>query len=147
MLSGAFTVEAYRNPVSFRCRVIKFRAVNEGDRHALTEWIVNDPGHAGRISPDFFLDGNGVASVVGVEDAKGPVIFIRSEVEGETIRLHMQFSPQKKRVIQALREGFSFVKADAKKRGFKRLTFDSLSPALVRCVMEMGFKAECFMEI
>jgi hypothetical protein len=127
--------------------LITFRAVETGDRHQICEWILNDPGHAGMITPEFFLEGNETSSVYAVEDEKGTVMYIRQESEEKSTRLHMQFGPSKKRVLKALREGYAVVKADARRRGFTRIIFDSMSPALVRCLIEMGFVAECRAEI
>jgi hypothetical protein len=70
-------------------------------------------------------------------------MFVREEAHYQEIVMHIQFVPfDRKGVISALREGFPLIALDAKERGFKRMRFDSKSPALIRTMMEMGFRAE-----
>lgn len=134
---------ACRNRESCRWLVVKFRAVTEDDRRQITEWIINDPAHAGIVSPDSLMDGNGTASVYALEDDRGTVMYVRQEPERERMRIHIQFGPSARRSLNALKAGYPIVKADAKNRGFKEIVFDSLSPALIRSVVDLGFTIEC----
>lgn len=120
-----------------------FRSVDERDRREIEDWIAADPGHTGQVQPDFFLNGNGVASVYGVGDEEATVMYVRQERDGIDTRMHIQFGPDKKRIIRVFSEAFPQVAADAKRRGFRSIVFDSCSPALVRWMADFGFKADC----
>lgn len=125
---------------------VTFRAVTENDRTQVESWIASDPAHR-NVSADLLLDGNGSASVYAIEDDKGTVMYVRQETEGSCVRLHAQFCTSSKRSFNSLKEAYPVVKADAKARGFTGIIFDSVSPALVRCMMDLGFKAECRAEL
>jgi hypothetical protein len=127
--------------------MVKFRAVTEDDRHMLSEWIASDKGHAGKVGPDFWMDGSALASVYVIEDEKGPVMAVRSEADRDTMRLHIQFCNSPRRSLNSLQEGYPVVRADAKNRGFRCMTFSSCSPALIRFLSGMGFEAEVRTEI
>jgi hypothetical protein len=127
--------------------MVKFRAVTEADRNVLAEWISRDSGHAGKVVPDFFMDGSDVASVYVIEDEKGPVMAVRAEADRDTMRLHIQFCNSPRRSLNSLQEGYPVVRNDAKNRGFKTMTFSSCSPALIRFLAGMGFEAEVRTEL
>lgn len=123
----------------------KFRPVKETDRSEIQAWIDADPGHAGRMTADFFIVPGKFHSLYAVGDEDGTVMYIRQESDGPLrCRAHIQFGPDKRRIMNVFREGFPLVMEDAKKRGFVSLVFDSTSPALVKWMMcEFGFSAEC----
>jgi hypothetical protein len=128
--------------------MIKFRRTEPEDVLTITNWIAQDPRHA-HIDADFFLcSGKGV-SCYAVEGETGPLMFVRQEATDEEVTtLHIQFAPSdRKRIVEAMREGYPLVAADAKMRGFKRVRFESHSPALVRTMLEMGFRAEMTAEL
>lgn len=121
----------------------KFRAVKESDKEELDTWIAADPGHAGRVTSEFFLTPGKYHSLCAVEDEQGTVMYLRLEGEMDNMRAHIQFCSNRKRIMKTFREGFPFVMADARARGFKAVVFDSCSPALVRwMIFEFHFLAE-----
>jgi hypothetical protein len=128
--------------------VIQFRRTVAEDVVTIASWIMQDPRHQ-HIDAEFFLcSGKGI-SCYAVESDVGPVMFVRQEADdAEVTTLHIQFAPSdRKRIVEAMREGYPLVAADAKMRGFKRVRFDSASPALVRTMLEMGFRAELVAEL
>lgn len=140
MPCGSFIVAGCRSRGS--SLLVKFRAVSEADRLEIDKWIAADPGHKDVLTSKTFLIPIGQCSLYALEDEQGTVMYTRWEVEGPSLRVRIQFGPDRKRVISALREGFPQVREDAKKRGFKSITFDSKSPALVKLMMqEFGFVA------
>jgi len=122
----------------------KFRPVSEADRDEVSRWIEADPGHAGKMTADFFLNPGKFHSLFAVSDEDGTVMFIRLEAEGNRrMRAHIQFGPDRKRIIRTFREGWPQVAEDAKARGFYNIIFDSCSGALVKwMIQEFKFRAE-----
>lgn len=121
----------------------KFRAVSEADRQEIDAWIAADPGHAGKMTADFFLT-PGQRSLYAIEDDKGTVGYICQEAEAHKVRMHLQFCPDKRRVLRTFQEAYKVIVSDAKSRGFDGIVFASESPALVKFMMnEFGFSAEC----
>lgn len=101
-----------------------------------------DEAHKGMDAGFWEATSHGI-SCYCVEDEQGPLIYVRQENLGETTRLHLQFANcSRKKIFNALKEGYPLVAADARERGFKRVSFDSTSPALIRTMLEMGFRAE-----
>ena len=127
-------------------RMIKFRKTQAEDIPMLKEWIANDPPHK-HIAPVFFIDHS--VSCYAVEDSMGPVMFVRQERSGESAVIHVQFMPMdRKRVALALKQGYPLVAADAKKRGFRYVRFESASPALARFLMKHSkFRMELIAEL
>jgi hypothetical protein len=122
----------------------KFRAVKEADRSEIETWIEADPGHAGRMTADFFLIPGKDHSLYAVGDEEGTVMYIRCNSEASKMRAHIQFGPDKKRIKEVFRSGWPVVMDDARQRGFKSIVFDSCSPTLVKwMLMEFHFSAEC----
>ena len=102
--------------------MIRFRPNQEGDILKIGDWIAADPLHR-QIEPSFFTEvAEGVSCYV-VEDEEGPVMFVRQEVEGENIRLHVQFPEGRRRVATAMEEAYPHWAMDAKKAASNK--FDS----------------------
>ena len=124
----------------------KFRPVTLEDWPEVQAWIDADPGHAGKMDAGFFLTPGRCYSLYAVGDELGTVMYIRQENSGPyRMRAHIQFGPDRKRVMRAFREGFPLVADDARKRGFRSILFDSSSPALVKWML-MEFKFNCTCE-
>jgi hypothetical protein len=121
--------------------MVKFRAVKEEDREEIVKWM------EGRGSPEPFLCGNELASVYAIDDEKGTVMYVRTEANDCAMRIHIQFCLSARRSFNSLKEGFPVVRADAKNRGFREIVFDSVSPALIRHMIGMGFRAEMKVDI
>jgi hypothetical protein len=129
--------------------MITFRRSVPEDRERIERWIELDERHNG-MPADFWLQTiEGAVSCYMVEDENGPIIAVRQEVTTEeTTTLHLQFANcGRKKIVRALAEGYPLVAEDARQRGFKRIFFRSLSPALVRTMMGMGFRAELIAEL
>lgn len=121
-----------------------FRAVSEQDRPEIQAWIDADPGHAGKMTADFFLTPGRFHSLYAIEDEEGPVMHVRSEAEAQKTRMHIQFGPDRKRIVKAFREAYPIVAADVRKRGFLGIVFETSSPALAHFVMKkFNFAATC----
>lgn len=129
--------------------MIQFRPTVEGDTALVAEWIEADPDHAGRVAPEFFTKPSDLSTVYVIEDDKGPVIFVRQEVEGMNARLHTEFLPGGKlRIARALKQAFPAVSADAKSRGFKAVLFESKSISLIAfMIKQFGFVADCKVQL
>lgn len=127
--------------------MIRFRRTVPEDMLTISAWISQDEEHQG-IDPMFFATTTPGVSCYAVEADGQDVMFVRQEREGETIILHIQFSPfDRRRIAAALREGYPLVAADAKERGFKRVRFESKSKALVRTMLDLGFRAELIADL
>lgn len=117
--------------------------MSETDRPEVDAWIAADPGHAGKMTADFFLTPGRFHSLYAVCDEDGTCMYIRQEAFGSKTRAHIQFGTDRKRIMNTFREGFPQIVSDAKSRGFTGISFDSASPALIKwMVSEFHFRAE-----
>ncbi len=122
--------------------MISFRRTVPEDLVTLEGWIARDSAHRG-VEPGFWVTSMHGVSCYAVEGEAGPLMFVRQEAINDTAVLHIQFAPfDRKRIVEALKEGYPLVAEDARQRGFRRVRFDSQSPALIRVMIEMGFHAE-----
>ena len=143
MRSGNSIGEGCRNSAFF-LEMAKFRNVNQCDYKEIQAWINADPGHADKMTADFFLEPGRFHSVFAIGDEEGTVCYAREEAEGNKIRMHLQFGVDKRRVMHTFREAYRMISEDAKQRGFTEIAFESQSPALVKFMMqEFHFTAEC----
>ena len=123
--------------------MIVFRQAEPEDILMLTVWIEADRVHRDRIKPEFFTERTTNISCYAIQDDKGPVIFVRQEKEGDAFRLHTQFPPtSRRRIVKALEQAYPLVAADAKRRGYREIHFETGSIALARVMFAMGFRAE-----
>jgi hypothetical protein len=131
--------------------LVTFRRTEPSDTVTIAGWIARDPDHRG-VDPSFFV-GSGTApgafSCYTIEDDEGPVIFVRQESDGEDTRLHTQFPPVSgKRVVRALSDAYPSVAEEARKRGFKRIRWESGSIALVRFMLsKFTLRAELYHDL
>jgi hypothetical protein len=109
----------------------------------IRRWIELDPAHKG-MDVHFWATTQEGVSCYMVEDENGPIIAVRQEATTpEVTTMHLQFANcGRQKIVRALKEGYPLVAEDARQRGFKRVRFESHSPALIRTMMEMGFHAE-----
>ena len=126
----------------------KFRSVSEADRPEEEAWIAADDSHRGQMTADKFLVPGSTYALYAVGDEQGTVMYVKQQAEGSKTRMHIQFGPDRRRVMNVMREGFPVVASDAKGRGFTGVVFYSYSPALVKFAMkEFGFRADCEMTL
>lgn len=128
--------------------MIKFRRTVPEDLLTIERWIELDDAHRGTDAGFWIVTARGI-SCYAVEDEQGPLIFVRQEAaSSEETVLHLQFANcGRKKIFNALREGYPLVAEDARQRGFKRVRFDSTSPALIRTMLEMGFRAQLIADL
>jgi len=115
--------------------MLKFRPTNEQDRALIAEWIEADPDHKGRCNADFWLS-HDKAEQFAVEDEQGTVFFVRSE---DLLRLHIQFSPDRKRTAKAIDEFTPMIAEQAGRERYKQLIFESVFKPLIRFLKKRGF--------
>lgn len=122
--------------------MVKFRTVKEEDRAEIDAWIASDPGHVGKMTADFFIRIPLTSIACVLEDDKGPAMYVRFDDEGRSTRAHIQFAPDRRRIVRALEEGYPAVAQTMKARGFHAIIFDSCSPALMKWMAGFGFTFE-----
>jgi hypothetical protein len=120
-------------------QTIGFRRLLESDKTILAEWIKADPEHAG-LSPDFFYANDKLAMVL--EADQGPGLYLRLDPEScGTVRLHIQFGPNRRYSAITLRNGWPIFKERVLMSGkVARLVFESTSSALIRFCERFGFR-------
>ena len=127
--------------------MIHFRRTQAEDIPTIANWIEKNEEHKG-IDPLFFETTIPGISCYVVEVDGTDVMFVREEAGRETITLHIEFSPFDLRAVaKGLREGYPLVLNDARQRGFKRIRFESKSKALVRTMLDLGFRAELIADL
>jgi hypothetical protein len=127
--------------------MISFRRTVPEDLLAIERAVELDKAHRGMDANFWTATAKGISCYV-VEDEQGPLIFVRQEALVETTVLHLQFvNCSRKKIFSALREGYPLVAEDARQRGFKFVRFESQSPALIRTMMDLGFRAELVAEL
>jgi len=116
---------------------VRFRKVRDLDFDTLTHWIAQDPEHK-NIGADFFA--RPVSLVIETTDSK-PLIYLRMEGEAlATVRLHIQFGPNRKQSAMGLIHGWPIFMQKLGLTKVRRLVFDSKSPALIGfCKRHFGF--------
>ena len=112
------------------------------DIEQLTEWIQNDPYHKDCLDPHWWLTGNGLLAYC-MQDMKGPTLYVRTDIDGEFLRLHTQFAPEsvvsKTRVIKTILWTIPKMKHLACENNLKGLIFQSSSPSLIQ-FMQVKFR-------
>ena len=127
--------------------MILFRRTEPSDLLMLSDWIVNDPFHREKLTPEFFLETKEGVSCYTIEDEHGPVAFMREEVEGEDVRLHAQFPAGRRRLMAAIDEGFPIILAEAREKGFRRIRFELENAALIKAMLRFGFRADLISDL
>jgi hypothetical protein len=91
--------------------MIYFEASTDADLNQIAEWQTQDPSKAEGLSPEYWLTGSdGCIFAARVDDSCGPVLYLRAEQEGESVRFHTLFGTpdvvSQKRIVLTLLEGF-----------------------------------------
>lgn len=127
---------------TFRFDQFTLRPAGESDLELARTWTSEDPHHAGRIAPEFWLQqGKGEEAWV-LEDGEGPVFFFHMQ---QTVKALIQFGPsrtreQRERTQVALMGGVAWLGALLGQVGKHEVVFDSQSPALkLFCEKRLGF--------
>lgn len=122
---------------------IKFSGVSEEDLPRLAEWIAVDQWHSGGPAPWWIHPDSLVTA--RLEDAEGPVMYIRIVRDGERVRLNTQFAPEsevsKKRVAMAITDAFPRIAEVMRHQDATGIVFSSESPLLIGFMERHGFKS------
>jgi hypothetical protein len=121
----------------------RFVASTGADVLNLMEWIAADPYHHEHITPHWWLTAQGYLSF-RLDDAWGPVLYVRVDDEGEYFRLHVQFAPpdlvSRSRVVCAMLDAIPQMVEIARLKGKRGLITESVSPSLIAFLCKQGFK-------
>lgn len=125
------------------------RATSVDDLQIIGKWIQADPWHQDveRCKPEFLLSGAGGVLAFCLYDDKGPIAFVRLDVDDKRIRLATQFAPEsevsKRRLLLGMtRLGIPIVLKFAKDRGYEGVVFESVSPSLISFMARYDFKLD-----
>src|SRR5258708_3188847 len=110
-------------------------------------WSLVDSWHKDDLSfqAEKMLTGCGILSFC-LRDEEGPLCFVRLDAEDDMVRFATQFGPEnevsKKRLIAGmLSTGIPAIAHFARKKGYKGLVFESVSPTLIAFMEKQGFKS------
>lgn len=121
--------------------MIRFRANSPEDILTIADWISRDKLHR-HIEPVFFTEVAPNVSCYVVEDERGPVMFIRQEVEGQNVRLHAEFTEGRDRLAKAIGEAYPMWAANLRSLGFRQIRFELESSALIKLMLRFGYRAD-----
>lgn len=119
------------------------RPATARDRTLVEFWIRNDPDHRETTKADFFLKDTDQAECFAMEDEFGLVVFyikmtrqIDPRQASITLVLDIQFGPAstieaKRRIGDALFEGFMWLSVACSGAGISALRFNSQNPGLI----------------
>lgn len=124
---------------------MKFEPSTIQDIPTLYSWIKADSYHRdSELGPEWWITGNGFLSYL-VFDDQGTVFYMRTDKDGDYLRLNTQFAPEdavsKRRVAPAIIFMLDRMKILATHEGFKGLIYQSTSPNLIKFVAKQGFEA------
>jgi hypothetical protein len=135
-------VQPQRNPADEDSHaMIQFRLPEESDKPIIEKWIAADPEHSAiGMKPDFFFVDTAMSLVVG--DDRGPGIFMRVDPAApNSVRLHIQFSPNEVRSAKAMLRGWEAFSQGVCNSGVTRMIFESKNKVLVGfCRRVFGFR-------
>ncbi len=127
--------------------MVKFSPSTFEDLEQLGEWILHDPYHFHLGQPEWWLTGaEGSLLAFCLVDLRGPVAYVRLDLEGEYVRIHTQFAPEtevsKRRLVVGLIQAVKALIELYKMEGRKGLIFNSVSPSLIGFMdKHLGFKS------
>ena len=124
---------------------MKFEPTMIQDVSTIYNWILADPYHwDSPLGPEWWVTGNGYLSYL-VSDDQGTVFYMRTDKDGDFLRLNTQFAPEdvvsKRRVAPAIIFMLDRMKILARHENFKGLIYQSTSPSLINFVAKQGFEA------
>lgn len=109
------------------------------DRGRISDWMVEDTADHRKLNPDLFLEPRTESLMFG--DEQGDLLALRIS---RVMRVDIQFNPDpaaKERLRACLLKEFPWLKAEARKSGFRQLMFDSINkPLIAFCRRRFGFK-------
>jgi hypothetical protein len=124
--------------------MIKLTPSTEQDIERITGWIAQDVYHSGRMSAEWWLTGNGLLSY-RLQDDKGPMMYVRTDVDNDLMRLSTQFAPEsevsKLRVVKSLIWALPKMEYLAKQNQLRGFVYESTSKSLIDFMNKLGFIA------
>ncbi len=112
------------------------RPAHHSDYELAKLWTEQDPQHAQRIRPEFWVDQRPGRDAYLMSDAEGPLFFFKiCAIDFQMVELHVQFSPpapDRDRVRNALIQGLHWLEKVLKQGGIREIRFESEYPELVR---------------
>jgi hypothetical protein len=115
------------------------------DLEQIKRWAVQDPYHFHQGQPEWWLtDAPGSLLAFCLMDQRGPLSYVRLDLEGEYVRIHTQFAPDdvasKRRLVVGMMQCIHAL-IGYFKGGTKGLVFNSISPTLIAFMdKHLGFK-------
>ena len=122
-----------------------FTPSTAADIDQITEWAAADPWHH-VVNPGWWLTGaEGSFLAFCLMDSKGPVAYVRLEVDDGYVRIHTKFAPEsvvsKRRLVVGMIEAVKKLIEFYKQSNAKGLVFQSVSPNLIAFMDKyLGFK-------
>jgi hypothetical protein len=115
------------------------------DVKQIKEWALADPYHFHQGQAEWWL-GEGSLLTFCLTDTKGPLTYVRLDVEGEYVRIHTQFAPlsvvSKRRLVAGMIEAVEILIVYYRELSKKGLVFNSVNPSLVAFMSKyLGFKS------
>jgi hypothetical protein len=116
------------------------------DLQQLREWIANDPYHFHQGQPEWWLsEAEGSLLAFCLTDERGPLTYVRLDVEGDYVRIHTQFAPRatvsKHRLVLGMLQAVKSLIIMYSEMGAKGLVFNSVNSSLVAFMDKyLGFK-------
>jgi hypothetical protein len=116
--------------------MLRARKLVEADREKIAAWMAQDADHK-TLDPAAFWE-PGTESFA-LEDEDGTVMYVRCS---NVMRIDIQFDTDARdRTRAMLREGFEWLKGEAKRRSYREMIFDSVAKPLIWfCMKTLGFR-------
>jgi hypothetical protein len=129
------------------------RSATRADLPLAVSWTAADPDHAGRVDPEFWVEGNPGQESYLLSDQIGPLFFFKmclyEKPDAERlVEAHIQFAPRRSpedilRTREGLEKGFSWLEMVLRSRGIAELFFHSKERTLIAfCVKHLKFARE-----
>lgn len=124
--------------------MIKFIPTSLDDQPQISEWLSEDPSKKGdSIMPGWWVTGVECLMAGCAQDDCGPVVYLRFDRDGDFIRMHTIFAPErevsKSRLARAITEAMPALGVMAVRNGGKGIVFESVSPKLIDFMGRFGF--------
>lgn len=127
--------------------MIDFQDSTLDDIEQIKAWTAHDPYHFHQGQPEWWLTGAKDSLLAfRLMDDRGPLTYVRLDGEGEYVRIHTQFAPEKvvskRRLIAGMVHTMEILITFYKMLGAKGLVFNSVSPSLIAFMgKRLRFKA------
>src|SRR5277367_1967169 len=116
--------------------MINLSSSSQADVEQISEWAEHDPYHFHQGQPEWWLT-NAPGSVLAfcLMDERGPLTYVRLDMEGKHVRIHTQFAPEsvvsKRRLIVGMIQCMVKLIEVAMAYHAEGMIFNSVSPSLI----------------